>query len=137
MAIHDNFARLMARLVQKNGRSVSIRRNTGNVPVSVGEPWKGVVPLVEDTPHTAAFLDHDLRSLLILLPDVADERTDVAREIDRLVLVPKLLADGSELPYALDIAHKLVDGSTIWNITRVVEIKPGPTLVGYIVRVSV
>ena len=136
MAVHESFVALMSRLVEKNGRPVSVRRNIGTSAVEVGKPWLGVTPVNEDTAHTACFLDHDLRSLLILLPDVADERTDIAREIDRLVLLPARLADGTDLPYELDISHKLVDGATVWNITRVVKIQPGPRLIGYVVRIA-
>jgi len=56
----------------------------------------------------------------------------VTREIDRLVLVPAKF-----LTFELTDDYKIVDGTKVYEITRVVKIQPGPTLVGYIVRVAV
>ena len=131
MAIHDNFVELMDRLIRKNGRSINIRRQTGTTPNDVSRPELGLVPAFTNTPSRAVFLDNDNRDLLLLIPGAPDERTSIEREIDRLCLVA---AKG--LSFEIDAAHQIVDGDTVWEITQVKRIKPGPTLVGYILQVS-
>ena len=131
MAIHDNFVNLMARLVEKHGRTVVIRRQTGSTLKIAGRPEAGVVPSYSNTNQKVVFLDHDTRDLLLAIPGAADEQTMVTREIDRLVLVP-----AKALTFELTDDYTIVDGTKVFEITRVVKIQPGPTLVGYIVRVA-
>lgn len=131
MAVHSNFVDLMDRLVAANGRPVSIRKQTGSTPKDAARPELGSVVETTDYSRNAVFLDSDLRDLLLALPGMPDQRTMITREIDRLVLVP-----AKNLTVDIDLEDRLVDGSVVWEITRVIKIQPGPTLVGYILRVS-
>ena len=131
MAVHSNFVDLMDRLVAANGRPVFIRKQTGSTPKDPARPELGFIAETTDYARNAVFLDHDLRDLLLALPGMPDQRTLITREIDRLVMVP-----AKSLAVEIDLEDRVVDGSTLWEITRVVPIKPGPTLVGYILRVS-
>lgn len=131
MAVHSNFVDLMDRLVAVNGRPVSVRKQTGSTPKDPTRPELGSVAETTDYSRNAVFLDSDLRDLLLALPGMPDQRTMITREIDRLVLVP-----AKNLAVDIDLEDRLVDGSVVWEITRVIKIQPGPTLVGYILRVS-
>lgn len=131
MAIHDSFVALMSRLVQKNGRTVSIRRQTGSTLRDPANPHLGATPDFSDTSTKAVFLDTDLRDLLLMLPGQPDQLTTVAREIDRMVLVP-----ASGLSFELTEDMKIVDNGKVWEITQLAKIQPGPTIVGYVARVS-
>jgi len=132
VALHDNFVDLMDRLVEKHGREILIRRQTGSALKIAGRPEAGVQPSYTNTTQKVVFLDHDTRDLLLAIPGTADEQTMITREIDRLVMVP-----AKRLTFELTDDHKIVDGAKVFEITRVVKLQPGPTLVGYIVRVAI
>lgn len=131
MAIHDNFVDLMDRLVGKNGRAVEIRRQTGSTLKDVSRPELGSVEAFSNTSVKAVFLDNDLRDLLLLIPGAPDQRSIVEREIDRLCMIP-----GKGLAFEIDVSHTIVDGDKVWEITQVIKIQPGPTLVGYLLQLS-
>ncbi len=130
-AIHENFVELMDKLVRKNGRAISIRRQTGTTLKDPANPHLGSTIETTDTPTKGVFLDNDSRDLLLMLPGQPDQRTVLDREIDRLLMIP-----GKGLNFELDIEATIVDGSKLWQITQVNKIQPGPTLVGYFVRIS-
>ncbi len=131
MAIHDNFVELMDRLVQKHGRDVSIRRQTGTTAKDPLKPWLGDVAETTDTATKGVFLDNDSRDLLLMLPGQPDQRTTLEREIDR-----QLMIAAKDLCFEIEIDHVIVDGSVNWQITQVNKIQPGPTLIGYVLRIS-
>lgn len=128
---HQKFVDLMAKLVEKNGRTIQIRRQTGTTPKVVGRPELGSIASFTNTPKKVVFLDADSRDLLLLIPGAPDERSLIQRDIDRFVALP---AKG--LSFEVDLATKLVDGDKVWEITQVNRIQPGPTLIGYFLRVS-
>ncbi len=131
MAIHDNFVDLMDRLIQKNGRAVSIRRQTGTTLKDPSRPHLGSTEDTTDTPTKGVFLDNDSRDLLLMLPGQPDQRTILEREIDRLLMIP-----GKGLSFEIETEHVIVDGDKVWQITQVNKLQPGPTLVGYFLKVS-
>lgn len=128
---HQNFVSLMQRLVAKHGRTVYIRRQVGTVPVDATRPELGLQTDSEDTEVSAAFLDADMRDLLLSLPGEPDQQTLITRNINRVVLIP-----ASGLTFELDKSHQIVDGTDVLEITLVAKIKPGPTLIGYAVAVG-
>lgn len=130
-AIHENFVNLMDKLVRKNGRAISIRRQTGTTLKDPANPHLGSTAETTDTPTKGVFLDNDSRDLLLQLPGQPDQRTVLDREIDRQLLIP-----GKGLNFELDIDATIVDGTKVWQITQVNKIQPGPTLVGYMLRIS-
>ncbi len=129
--IHENFVDLMDKLVQKNGRTISIRRQTGTTLKDPANPHLGSTVDTTDTPTKGVFLDNDSRDMLLMLPGQPDQRTILDREIDRVLMIA---AKG--LSFELEIEHTIVDGDKLWQITQVRKIQPGPTLIGYVVRVS-
>lgn len=132
MAVHDNFVDLMDRLVVANGRTVNLRRQTGAVLKDPANPHLGYVESTTDTPVSAVFLDNDQRDLLLALPGRPDQLTTAEREIDRLVLIAaKTLA----FEITGDILIVDADGS-LWEITEVHKLQPGPTLIGYTLEVG-
>ncbi|MEE8551510.1 MAG: hypothetical protein V3T08_09695 [Gemmatimonadota bacterium] len=129
--VHGNFQDLAVRLIRKNGRPVSIRRDLGSTPVDPSKPWLGKVSNVQDVPTIAAFLDNDKRDLLLMLPGQADQRTIVEADLGRRVFIA---AKG--LGFEITIADRLVDGDQVWEIKEVKVIKPGPTPVVFVLKVS-
>jgi hypothetical protein len=107
-----NFVKLAAtalRLIEKNGRAVSIRKVTTAVPPDPTKPWIPGVEVTADTACVGAFFDSD-RSYITgqLIP-----------EDTSLVLIA---ADGLGVtPIGKD---RLVDGADVWEITSVGTLKP-------------
>lgn len=132
MAVHDNFVDLMDRLVEANGRDVNLRRQTGTTLKDAANPHLGFVEDTTDTPKKAVFLDNDQRDLLLALPGRPDQLTTAEREIDRLVLVA---AKGLAFEITGDVVVVDSDGS-LWEITEVHKLQPGPTLIGYTLKVG-
>lgn len=131
MAIHSNFVDLMDRLITKHGRAVSIRRQTGETLKDPARPEAGLAPLYTDTPTKAVFLDADKRDLLLSIPGQPDELTKIQRAIDRFVLIA-----AKNLTFEVGIADQIVDGDRTLEITEVDPLKPGPTLIGFIIQVA-
>ncbi len=129
--VHQNFVDLAARLIKKNGRVISIKRQVGTALKDPAKPWLGEEPDFRTTRTPAVFLDNDSRDLLLMLPGEADQRTTLEREIDRVVLIA---AKG--LSFDIKTEHQIVDGNKTWEITNVVEVKPGPTTIFWKLRVS-
>lgn len=129
--VHENFQDLAVRLIRKNGRVVSIRRDLGSTPVDVSKPWLGNVANIKDKRTFAAFLDSDKRDLLLKLPGVADQQTIVESDLDRSVFIA---AKG--LGFEITIKDQIVDGDQVWEIKQVKLIKPGPTPVVFVLKVT-
>ena len=129
--VHSNFQDLAVRLIRKNGRPVSIRRDLGEVLVDPSKPWLGKTPNTRDVRTTAAFLDNTKRDLLLMLPGQADQQTILEADLGRAVFIA---AKG--LGFEITIADQLVDGDQVWEIKKVKLIKPGPTPVVFVLTVS-
>ena len=129
--VHENFQDLEVRLIKKNGRAVSIRRDLGSTPVDVTKPWLGNTPATQDKRTFAAFLDNDKRDLLLVLPGAADQQTIVEADLGRSVFIA---AKG--LGFAITIKDQIVDGDQVWEIKQVKVIQPGPTPVAYVLKLS-
>lgn len=129
--VHGNFQDLAVRLINKNGRVVSIRRDLGSTPIDPLKPWLGNTPKTEDKRTKAVFLDNDKRDLLLVLPGAADQQTIVEADLSRRVFVA---AKG--LSFVITIKDQLVDGDQVWEIKQVNVIGPGPTPVVYVLKVS-
>lgn len=129
--VHSNFVDLMDRLIAKHGRDVSIRRQTGTTLKDPARPEGGLQPAYTDTATKAVFLDADKRDLLLSIPGQPDELTRVQRSLDRFVLVA-----AKNLSFEVETAHQIVDGSRVLEITEVDPLKPGPTLIGFVIQVA-
>lgn len=131
MAIHENFQNLAVRLISKHGRSVKIVRDLGTEPADADKPWLGNTPITRETSVKAAFLDKDSRDLLLLVPGATDQQTLIEASLYRRVFIA---AKG--LGFEITVADKIEDGDTVWEIQQVNLIKPGPTPVVYVLKVS-
>lgn len=131
MAIHENFQDLAVRLINANGRYVKILRDLGTELVDVDKPWLGNTPIVRKVTIKAAFLDKDSRDLLLIIPGAVDQRTLVEASLYRRVFIA---AKG--LGFEITTADTIEDGDTTWEIQQVNLVKPGPTPVVYVLKVS-
>lgn len=103
-------ANTASRLIRENGRTVKLRGLTPSGPA-----WN----------PSFSNADTDVKAFFTRYS---------AREIDGLVIQAtdiKILLSSSVAP---DVTMRLVDGSIDYSIIDVVEIKPGPTSVLYIVQ---
>jgi len=129
MGEYESAIALAQRLIQQKGRAVSIRRDVGTLPVHSAKPWLGTQPSTSDTATFAAFFDTRVSELLARLAPGRDlERTTLEGE-GAVALVP-----ASGLAFAIEPEMKLVDGTTVWHITRAEAIRPGPDAVLYVLE---
>lgn len=128
MAVHDNFADLAVRLIEKNGRPVTVRRAT--ITRDPAEPWKIGSSTDLDTSSTGVFFENAFSDLEIALAQAIGapegSRTSVARKSTECWIPAKGLA------FAIEPKDTLIDDATTWEITDVRLIGPGPTPVVYI-----
>ncbi len=120
------------KLIEKNGRPVSIRRSekTAGNPA---KPWGGAgdTTTVTDESTTAVFLNQNAQDLEARLSAVS-----------RLVLSPvesnKALVyiAARDIGVAPTIADKLVDGSRVLEIEQVETVQPGSQAILYILKVE-
>lgn len=129
--VHGNFEDLAVRLIAKNGRPVSIRRDTGTVDADVAKPWLGKTAVIQDTATIAVFLDNANKDFLLMIPGAPDQRTLIEAEDYFNVFIA---AKGLNL--SIQVSDTLVDGSTVWEIKQVRVVQPGPTPVMWMLKVS-
>ncbi len=129
MGEYDSAIALALRLIQTKGRPVSIRRDLGTTPIDGAKPWLGTQPSPSDSATFAVFFDTRIAELLArLAPGRELERTTFESE-ETVALVP-----ASGLAFAIEPEMKLVDGATVWHITRAETIRPGVDGVLYVLE---
>lgn len=114
-----DFASLAAtalRLIEANGRAISIRKVTTAAPPDPAKPW---IPGAEGTADTAAigvFFDTERSAI-----------TNETIPADQSVLL--VAASGLGVtPIGKD---RVVDGSDVWEVVKVNTLKPGATVLLY------
>lgn len=136
MGVHDNFAALAQKLITKDGRTVQVKTTT-RTPVNPAEPWGADNESDSLASGPGVFLDPDAattaQELLIQLSQglTAQERTDVTGESTNVWLA------ALDFPNGVKDTDTLVDGTTEWEIVSVKKIQPGPTIIAYLLEVSV
>ena len=131
MALHENFQDLAVRLIGKNGRPVTISRETF-VEDSV-EPWKksAGTTTTSTSSTTAVFFDNRESDLVTALRARTGEDLTTIQESGTFAWFP---AKG--LSFAPEPKDQIIDGDTTWEILDVQMIGPGPTPVVYICKVN-
>lgn len=129
---YDGFVALALRLIQKNGRSVSIRRDTGTTSVEANKPWRGTVASTEETATYAVF---DRESAFEQFVRLASGReTPVRSTVQRTGL--RAIIPASGLSFVPVLANKLVDGSDVYEITKIEPIRPGDVPIAYVLELG-
>jgi hypothetical protein len=133
MALHDNFVDLAARLINKNGRSVTLTQTT--ITPDPTEPWKILTTTGTTATVKAVFFLNEQSDFLAILTQVAGRGDqEVTQALGEKSLQVLIAAKG--LPFVPTPTDTLVDGDNTWEITRVNPTKPGPTPVMYELQVS-
>ncbi len=109
-------------LILEFGRAVSVRKVTTAAPGDPAKPWVPGAEATADTDVTGAFLDTQ-RSFITgeLIP--SDESV--------------LLLSASELGAVVPInKDRIVDGSDVWEVTKVDTLKPADVALLYELRIK-
>ena len=129
---YDGFVDLADRLIRKNGRAVSIRRDVGTTPIEAAKPWRGETTSYHNTGTFAVF---DRESAFEQFVRLASGReTPVRSNVERSGFRAIIPAKGLSFVPALE--HKLVDGSSVYEITKVEPIRPGDLPVAYLLELG-
>ncbi len=128
--VHQNFVDLAKRLIDKNGRTVKLKKET-RTPTDPTEPWSTDTVSSAFATTKGLFVSDDSKDLVLALRALGvggqgSEAPTVLAGRGNKVLVP---AKG--LSFAPDMSHKLVDGDTEWEIAGVEKLQPGPTVILY------
>ena len=120
-----NFTRLAAtakRLVDKNGRSVTLTKQ-GKTPTDATKPWRGLsTPTVSTVTGKAVFVE----------PSKEQRNVDNVKRADAVVY----FAANNDAGQALETFDTLLDGTTIWKINRAELLKPATKKLLYILEVA-
>lgn len=129
---YDGLRATAKRLIDKNGRAVSIERDLGEVPVDAAKPWLGVVPSISTTPTVAVFDQIQFLEQLVRLAGGRETPVRVPLESEQEVAyVPAV-----DLPFEPLPKHRLVEGSSKREILRVRKVAPGPVAILYILELA-
>lgn len=132
MALNYIAFRLLAeRLINENGRSLTLQREDQFNPVDIAEPWRAADPA-----------GANVVSLVVLGVFIEYEKEDfdgsLVRRGDKRVLVAAKDTDdvrtGTENIDVEDF-DTILDGTEIWKIITVEVIEPGPLRVMYDIQV--
>ncbi|KKN40611.1 hypothetical protein LCGC14_0731730 [marine sediment metagenome] len=136
MALHDNFADLAERLINKNGRAVTVK-TVVPAPVDPATPWKTDGTATTTTVSAkAVFLDPEgattFEELMVKISQglSVEDRTSIEKAETNAWIPAK------SVPNGISIEDTLIDGSTEWAISSVKLIQPGPTAIVYILGIS-
>jgi len=132
MGRYDGFVELADRLIRKNGRAVKIRRNVSTTPVDVSKPWQGNTTSTQDTAAMAVFDQESAFEQFVRL--ASGRETPVRSNVQRTGL--RALVPAKGLSFEPALAHKLVDGSDVYEITGIQQIRPGDAAVLYILELG-
>lgn len=106
-------------LIGEFGRTVTFRVRAATLKTA-GEPWLGKVAAASAGTAPAAFIEYN------------------ASEIDGSIIQAedrKVLVAAKNLGFSPTTAYEMVDGSVVWQVVRVAEIRPGATALAYELQV--
>ncbi len=127
-----NFAsfRLLAeRLIEANGRTISlVRRDQGN-PVDPAKPWRGSTE--------AATITFDVKGVFIEFEKEDFDGTLVRRGDKRVLIADKSVTDegGGAVNLKIEDYDHILDGGIRWKIMRAELIEPGPIRIMFDIHV--
>jgi hypothetical protein len=120
------------RLIEKNGRPVSIRR-TSTTTGDPAKPWGGAgdTTTATDELTTAVFFNENAQDLEARLSTAGQL---VVSPVEQSKVLVYLAA--RDIGVAPTIADKLVDGSRVLEIQQVETVQPGSQVILYILKVE-
>lgn len=117
MADYAKLALTAQRLIQSNGRSVTLKK-LGEVDADPAEPWRA-----------SDGVDTTVTLIAVIVPfEVADEDASLVRRGDMTAYVAALDGGTDEL----DKFDEMLDGTDVWKIVGGTVINPGDTRVLYV-----
>lgn len=124
---YANFQLLAERLINENGRSLTlVRRDQGN-PVSPTEPWRASTDASEISfPVLGVFIEYEKEDV---------DGTLVKRGDKRLLVAAKDIEDTAPANENVEDYDEVVDGGESWRIMDVNVIEPGATRILYDIQV--
>lgn len=138
MADYNKFKALAKRLIETNGRLITLLRS-GNTPDNDLKPWRGSTNQATNTTINSIttialfvhpFLDSDLLTFVSTMAVPYNDTIDIAN-----VLIHADLLDGvSEAK--IELYDYLKDGDTIYKIKKVKLLAPGNVRIAYALEVS-
>lgn len=138
MADYNKFKALAKRLIETNGRLITLLRS-GNTPDNGLKPWRGSTNQATNTTITSIttialfvhpFLDSDLLTFVSTMAVPYNDTIDIAN-----VLIHADLLDGvSEAK--IELYDYLKDGDTVYKIKKVKLLAPGNVRIAYALEVS-
>jgi hypothetical protein len=138
MVDYVRFKSLAKRLIETNGRSITLLRS-GNTPVDSNKPWRGSTNQASNsTSFTITtiglfvhpFLDSDLLSLVSSI----ESPYNTTRDSENVLIHADLLDGVAEAE--IESFDLLKDGNTLYKINRVKLLSPGSVRIAYALEVS-
>lgn len=123
MVDYAELATVAEELIQEFGRAISVRKVTTGAPADPAKPWEPGAEATVDTAGNGVFLE--------------TKRSHLTGEIipaDQSLLLLSAAELGAVIPIAKD---RIVDGSDVWEITKVETLKPGATTLLYELQVKI
>jgi len=121
MAVHDKFANLAERLINKHGRDVTLRK-LSRTPEDSDMPWRGTDP----DPEVGYEFEQVVRAVFTDFNEDEIDGDQVRRGDKRLLVAAKPVA-GTDLLKA----DSLLDEGSVYGIIRGNLLKPGTTEILY------
>lgn len=138
MADFTRSAALAKRLIEKNGRAVTLVKSN-RTPANVNQPWRG--PSTAAPPASAQGGD-EIDAIAVFVPTSGSglgrrtvddpERPHIRNATDIALVASDSLGAGADL----SVFDFLRDGSKLWKITGVQELRPSSTSVLWEVGLS-
>jgi hypothetical protein len=130
-ATHTRLQGVADRLIQENGRSVSIRKTTTTIG-DPNKPWGSTSDSVttSDTATYGVFFDEEAGDVEARLNSMSRLVLAPLEENQAMVYIP------GSIGVVPDIADQLVDGSRVMEVLKVEKVNPGVVTIMYILRVE-
>ena len=124
-----NFRNLAERLIEKNGRTLTLVRSDRGNPVDPTEPWRDSTDAAEITfPVIGVFIEFEKENI----------DGEIVKRGDKQVLIAaKSVEDDSGGASDIDIEDYdfVLDGTVRWRIMQAELIEPGPLRIMYDIQV--
>lgn len=117
MANYPKLAQTAKRLIEKNGREVTLRRE-GTAPSDPAKPWRGGAATVEEVTLRAVILDYSIE----------ESTSDHVKRGDKRAYVAQESATGVNL---LEFNRLVESNGETWNIVRAEQLVPADVSLMY------
>jgi hypothetical protein len=129
MVNYTNFRNLAERLIEENGRTLTLVKLDEGNPVDVAEPWRASTEADE--------ISFDVLGVFIKYEKDAIDGEFIMQGDKQVLIAAKSVEDesGSAAEIAIEDYEEIVDGGQRWRIMDVDLIEPGPSRVLYDLQV--